>query len=130
MRTIGKLILLLFYIGLAAFVGLPAIWFLFRAETWVGVGLALLGIIMVLWLGSGLLGWLQPARRPLWGWTSLTLALAGLALLGLILWYTPDGSPAPTSPVQHRFTQPVAFQRYTIANIAPEIEQINLGFAV
>jgi pimeloyl-ACP methyl ester carboxylesterase len=130
MRTMGKLILLLFYLGLAALVGLPAIWFLFRAESWVGVGLALLGIIMVLWLGSGLLGWLQPARRALWGWTSLALALAGLALLGLILWYTPDGRPSPTSPVQHRFTQPVAFQRYTIANIVPEIEQINLGFAV
>ena len=130
MRIIGRLILLLFYLGLAAFVGLPAMWFLFRAETWIGVGLALLGIIMVLWLGSGLLGWLQPSQRALWGWTSLTLALAGLALLGLILWYTPDGGSDPTSPVQHRFTQPVAFQRYTVANIVPEIEQINLGLAV
>src|SRR5262245_26038071 len=98
MRTIGKLILLFFYLGLAAFVGLPAIWFLFRAETWVGVGLALLGIIMVLWLGSGLLRWLPPARRARWGWTSLTPPLAGLARLGLILWYTPAGTPPPTSP--------------------------------
>jgi pimeloyl-ACP methyl ester carboxylesterase len=103
---------------------------LFRAQTWTGVGLAVLAILGVLLPAPVALWWSQPLQRHLWGWSSLVIALAVTSLVGLILWSTPDGVPPPGSPVQHRFTQPITFPRYTIANIVPEIEQINLGLVV
>ncbi|MBE7550048.1 MAG: hypothetical protein HS126_03080 [Anaerolineales bacterium] len=128
--SLPKLILFILYLVLALPLGLFAAWFLFRAQTWTGVGLSVLAILGV-FLPVPLAFWLsQPAQRPGWGWMSLLLALASASLLGLILWQTPDGVPAPGSPVQHRFVRPVSFPRYTIANIVPEIEQINLGFVV
>lgn len=128
--SLPKLILFILYLVLALPLGLFAAWFLFRAQTWTGVGLSVLAILGVL-LPVPLAFWLsQPAQRPGWGWMSLLLALASAGLLGLILWQTPTGVSASGSPVQHRFVQTVSFPRYTLANIIPEIEQINLGFVV
>ncbi len=128
--SLTKLILFIFYLVLPLPLGLFAAWFLFRAQTWTGVGLPGLAILGVL-LPVPLAFWLtQPAQRPGWSWISLPLVLIEAGLLGLILWQTPGGVPAPGSPVQHRFVQSVSFPRYTLANIVLEIEQINLGFVV
>jgi pimeloyl-ACP methyl ester carboxylesterase len=120
----------LFYLTLALPLSLFAAWFLFRAQTWTGVGLSVLTLLGIL-LPVPLTFWLsQPTQNRSWGWISLLLTLIEAGLLSLLLWRTPSGVPAPGSPVQHRFVQPVSFPRYTIANIVPEIEQINLGFVV
>lgn len=123
-------ILLLFYLALALPLGLFAAWFLFRAQTWTGVGLTGLALLGILFPVSVVLWWSQPTQNRSWGWISLLLILIEAGLLGLMLWQTPSGVPAPGSPVQHRFVRPVTFPRYTIANIVPEIEQINLGLVV
>jgi len=68
--------------------------------------------------------------RTLWGGSTALLGVVIVALLGVILFKTPTGHPAPTSPVQHRFTQQSRFHRYTLTNIIPEAEQVNLGFLV
>lgn len=83
---------------------------------------------MVLLPAAGFLWWNR--LSPHSGWVSLVLGLAGMGILGLILWHTPDGLAPATAPVRHRFTRPYTFSRYTIANIVPEVEQINLGFVV
>src|SRR6185436_18045262 len=95
--SIAKLILLSLYLALALPFGLFAGWFLFRAQTWTGVGLAVLAILGVLLPGSVALWLSQPAQPPGWGWSSLLLTLTGAGLLGLILGQTPNGVPAPGS---------------------------------
>jgi hypothetical protein len=128
--SVVRLMLLALYLVLVPPLGLFATWFLFRAQTWTGVGLAVLAILGVLLPVPVALWWSQPTQRPLWGWSGLVIALVVTSLVGLILWSTPDGVPPPGSPVLHCFTRPVTFPRYTIANIVPEIEQFNLGLVV
>lgn len=130
LTNLVRWILLLFYLALALPLGLFAAWFLFRAQTWTGVGLSVLTLLGILLPVSLAFWWSQPTQNRGWGWISLLLVLIEAGLLGLILWQTPSGMLATGSPVQHRFVQPVSFPRYTLANIVPEIEQINLGFVV
>jgi pimeloyl-ACP methyl ester carboxylesterase len=130
LTSLTRGILLLFYLTLALPFGLLAAWFAFRAQTWTGVGLSVLILLGLLLPISAVVWWSQPVQNRGWGWISLLLVLIEAGLLGLLLWQTPSGVPAPGSPVQHRFVQPVSFPRYTLANIVPEIEQINLGFVV
>jgi len=48
--------------------------------------------------------------------------------MGGILVQTPSGEPGVNSHVRHGFSKDEKFSRYNVANIIPEIEQINLGF--
>lgn len=58
-----------------------------------------------------------------------SIALFPVAIIVLILLFSPDGHPDPsTSPVQHRFVGASEFSRFTPANVFPEAEQVNLGF--
>lgn len=100
----------------------------FTPATWAGTGFLLLGILLLL-LPLLLLGWLRrPAYRQLWGaGLALSALFAGGLLLALLL-TAPSGRPGPDSPVHHRFSQGGSFRRYSLTNLIPEIEQVNLGF--
>ena len=130
MWTVAKLILMAVYIAVALPTGLVSLWLLTNAATRVGIVLALLGLTVVslpltLWFRSYL-----PRNGAVWSWISLVLSVSLFGLLTFILWRTPSGQPPLDSPAQHRFTQATTFQPYTVTNIVPEIEQINLGFLV
>ncbi len=103
-------------------------WLLFNAQTWVGQGLAVMGVGIAGLPTLGLL-WYH-SRSPLWWWS--VWGVGGvIVLIGLgILVKTPTGRADPASPIRHRFTQPVSFRPYTLTNIIPESEQVNLGFVV
>jgi len=106
------------------------LWLLLHATTAWGRwgacgGLALTGLPVTLALHHT-----QRHKRSLWGWISGGLTLAALAILTGVLLATPSGDAGPDSPVSQRFTTGARFPRYTISNIVPEIEQINLGFTV
>lgn len=107
-----------------------SIWLLFNAQTWTGRGLALLGLMGVI-LPAMLLAWSRArTRRTFFKRSSSTLGLIGLLLAGLILITTPSGRLPADSPIQQRFTRPIPFSLWTLSNIVPEIEQVNLGFQV
>lgn len=125
-----KPMLITLYLGLLVLALLAAGWFLVRAQTWTGAGLAVVAMMVVTLPALLAVGLSQPGQRAGWGWASLAVALAGLGLMAVILLFTPTGVPSPDSPVRHRFSGPAGFARYDVANIVPEIEQINLGLVV
>ncbi len=129
MQRIGWLVAVA-YAGFSLIVILLSGWFMVVAYTWVGRGLALAAVLAVMLPVALAAGWLWPGRPAAWRWVSLTLSVALVGLLAAILQAAPDGLPAPGSPVSQRFTGSAGFQRYALANIVPEIEQINLGFWV
>ncbi len=66
-------------------------------------------------------------HRRRWKTFGFTLsALLALAAAGFLL-VVPDGQAPVGSPVQQRFSHGQSFPRYNVANLEPEIEQINLG---
>ncbi len=127
-RKIGAFIIILIFGGILL-LALPVCgWLLFNAQTWVGQGIAvmLLGIAALPMMGGI---WYQK-RATFWLW-SILAAGSVIALIGLvILFNTPTGQAEQTSPIRHRFTQATNFQPYTLTNIIPESEQVNLGFAL
>lgn len=111
-------------------VGFPlSTWVFFHAQTWTGTALAIFGFSTM-----GLLT-LFLITKPIQDYTIIKRLKTGLFLLSislfiLILSNAPTGTVSPTSPITHRFTKEAHFPRFGIANIVPEIEQINLGLFV
>lgn len=99
-----------------------------NTPTWVGTGLLLAGMNLLL-LPLLLLGWhRQTPSRPLWARAvGLALLLLG-GFLVLLVVTAPSGDPGPDSPMQQRFTGRGNFRRYGPTNLIPESEQVNLGF--
>ncbi len=133
-RQIGKqlawLMLIVIYSVYALLLASLSIWFLFSAQTWTGRGLATLVLILVI-LPATLIIWPRArARRKFFKRMSIVLSLTGLLLAGSILLTTPGGRLPSDSPVRQRFTRRAPFSLWTLSNILPEMEQINLGFQV
>jgi pimeloyl-ACP methyl ester carboxylesterase len=128
-KRIGGLVAIA-YAGFSLVVIVLSGWFMCAACTWVGRGLALAAILVVILPVAVVAGWWRPGRQATWHWGSLLLTIMLVGVLAAILSATPDGLPPVDSPVSHRFIGREGFQRFTVANIVPEIEQINLGFWV
>ncbi len=125
-----KHLLFLLY-GCLAFLGLAiSLWLLVYATTAWGRWVACGGLALISLPGTLSLRRTQHHRRPLWGWISGGLVLAAISTLTGVLLATPSGDAGLGSPVSQRFTTDARFPRYTISNIVPEAEQINLGFVV
>jgi hypothetical protein len=101
---------------------------LFAAQTWTGRALLSMGLVAVVLPATTYLAWRQEKPHRFWIAAAIATAIGTVALLGVILSNTPSGAGLPGSPVQHRFTTPTEFHRFSLSNIVPEIEQVNLGF--
>jgi len=123
-------LLLLFSIGVGLFLFLGSGWFLFNAVTWIGRGVAVAGLLIAALPLTVLLWRFSHHHRTFWGWISLGLTIGFFAVMGAIILTTPDGRASLDSPISHQFTGTGRFQRFTIANIIPETEQMNLGLLV
>ena len=67
-------------------------------------------------------------RGPLAG--GACMGLSSLLLLGIVYALAPEGRPLPGSPVGSRFTGTDAYQRASVANLVPEMDQLILGTRV
>lgn len=110
-------------------VSLPiAFWWMLAAQTWIGKAIGIIGLLLVAFpLLIALHAQQRIGKRILKGVTALFLLLL-IGVFIAVLLRTPTGVPVADSPVQHRFWGESTFKRYTVANMIPEIEQINLGF--
>lgn len=113
--------------ALALLLGPLSVWLLFSAQTWTGRGIATAGLIVIA-LPVTLVLWRRgKARRRLMGRVSAALGVALVAIVAAILIATPDGDGGPDSPVRSRFTTNTRPTRFSISNIVPEVEQVNIG---
>ncbi len=122
-----KFLLAAVYAVLLILIGPVSVWLVFGAETAVGKGLAVMGLL-TLAIAADLFVWFRRTAHPrLWGWSTVALVLAWIGLGYFILQAAPSGEAPEGSPVSHRFTSKAAFRRYALANVVPEVEQVNLG---
>ena len=118
------------YAVLLLLLGPVSVWLVFTAQTAIGKGVAAMGLL-TLGIAADLFVWFRrPAHPRLWGGSTVVLTLAWLALGFVILRAAPSGEAPPGSPVSHHFTSSAAFPRYALANVFPEVEQVNLGLWV
>ena len=118
-----QIILLFLYSGGVLIVAPLSLWMLFNAQTWVGRGLAVTGLLMIL---LPLLVGRHYRRREsqkFWGQVAVLLMLILVGFLIVIISAAPSGNPGPDSPVQHRFLRGGDFGRFALTNIIPESEQ-------
>lgn len=86
-----------------------------------GLWLLLFPILCMRWYKN------RDTQKKAW----LSVLLVGSGIVGwamIILMAAPSGAPVPDSPVQQRFTSDAQFGRLALANIIPEVDQVNLGF--
>lgn len=121
MKRVAKWSGWLIYGTASVFVAPLSLWMLCNAQTGVGLALGGLGLMTLVWPVAWGLGYSRT--------TAVFLLLSLVSAMG-ILAATPTGSPPADAPLQHRFTGDTSFNRWAIANIVPEIEQVNLGFAL
>lgn len=125
-----KFLLFLLY-GFLVLLGVSlSLWWLGYAATEWGRWVACGGLALTCLPATLYMHYTQSHNRPLWGWISGGLGLLIVAILSGVLFATPSGYAGANSPVSQRFTGVTRFQRYTLSNIAPETEQINLGFLI
>ena len=114
--------------GLWGGFGLSAslVWFLVSVTPW-GTWLALLGAALAILPLALRRRHTRPEHRRRWTWIGVGLGTF-VAIIGTgLLVATPTGRPPQDSPVQQHFVGGSAFPRFSVANVVPEIEQLNLG---
>lgn len=128
MNSASYLVFALAYGGYFLLVAPVSAWLLFNAQTAVGQLLAIIGLLSVLLLFLLVL----PQRKQnkfLIGASGL-IAFLLVILATAVFLQTPSGGPGPNSPVQQRYVRGGGYGRFTLSNIIPETEQINLGFTL
>jgi pimeloyl-ACP methyl ester carboxylesterase len=128
MRTFVKPAFLLFFLACFLLVAPISFWLLLNGQTWVGKGIGAIGLWSLL-LPFLVVRWYQHRGTQKMAWLSIVLVCFGI--IGFVMpvfMAAPSGSPDSNSSVQQRFASDAKFSRYALANIIPEVEQINLGF--
>lgn len=127
-RFLTHLIFIIIYIGYLLIVAPLSVWMLLNGQTWIGTALAVAGLLLLPLPFLSIRWYRQRRKQKIWGGL---LAFDGIVVLGLLIAIfaaAPSGSPGPGSPVQHHFFRDARFSRFSLPNIVPESEQINLGF--
>ena len=126
-----KVVGLVLYVSLALPLAAVAGWFLLIAQTWTGRGLALLVLFLVLLPLLMALGLRSNEWAVLWKRLALACGVVAAVTAGTILVAVPDGHAPDDAHVQSRFVGGTArLARFSLANVVPEIEQINVGMAL
>ena len=108
--------------------GLPLpIWLLFQGQTWVGRGLGVLGMVLLLTSPLLVQAWRAPRPGP-WRAALLFIGLGGAGFFLALVLAAPYGVASAGSPIQQYHSQGGQFQRYSPFNLIPESEQVSLGF--
>ena len=123
-------ILLIVCILWALIVGIFSSWVMLYAITGVGRSLAVAGLIVGVIPGALFLEVGQPRHSPWLRKALLALAFSVVVILACVLIQSPSGKSRLGASVANHWTQGDKFQRYTLANIVPEIEQVNMGFRI
>ena len=107
-----------------------SVWFLFCAVTRVGSSLALAGCFLGILPAALYLRFQQKPYNHRWRYASLSMALLVIGMIAGILFSAPSGKTASNSAVSQHWTHEEQFQRFSIVNLIPETEQVNLGFMI
>jgi pimeloyl-ACP methyl ester carboxylesterase len=137
MGNVGKVrlgvmgLVLYVYVFLAGLATGGSGWFLAVAQTWPGRGLALLALLLV-WLPLLVVrGWQSRGRKVVWRRLALTCGATVVGITVGILVTVPDGRALDGARAQSRFVGDGAnLTRFSLTNVVPEIEQINMGLAL
>ncbi|MCB8979245.1 MAG: prolyl oligopeptidase family serine peptidase [Ardenticatenaceae bacterium] len=123
-----RLFVLGLYGGLFLLVGPLSAWLLIHAQTAIGTMLATLGLLSLL---LPFFWFIQQRSKTVFvrGLLGLTILAMG-ALSTAVLLQAPSGNPGENSPVQHRFVDGGQYGRFSLTNLVPESEQVNLGFTL
>lgn len=123
-----RLFVLGLYGGLFLLVGPLSAWLLFYAQTAVGLLLATFGLLSLL-LPLVLVIRQRAQNKFLRRAPEFVVFL--LVVVGTAVFLqAPSGNPGPDAPVQHRFVGGGRYGRFSLTNLVPESEQVNLGFTV
>ncbi len=128
MRLLIRLIGLILYSGFLILIAPLSLWMMFNAQTWIGQGLAGIGLLTLLLPILILRHYQRRSQHKIWGLSAVLLSFIFISFLIIVVLSAPSGIPDPTSPVQHRFFREDDFGRFALTNIIPESEQVNLGF--
>jgi pimeloyl-ACP methyl ester carboxylesterase len=128
-RVVG--LVLYVYVFLAGLATGGAGWLLAVAQTWPGRGLALL-VLLLVWLPLLIvLSWQSRGRKAVWRWLALAYGVAVVGITVGILITVPDGRALDGARAQSRFVgDGVSLPRFSLTNVVPEMEQINMGLAL
>jgi len=119
------------YVVLASPPTATAGWSLLIAQTWTGRGLALLVLLLVSLPLLTALAIRSRGQTAVWGRSALACGVVAVGIAGAIFVTVPDGHAPDDAHVQSRFaggTERLA--RFSLTNVIPEIEQINVGLAL
>ena len=103
------------------------VWALISVTMWgrcLAIGMTATAMVPLIWRE----GRRRPRAQRRWQICSGALGLMAFTVVVGLICATPDGTTRPGSPVQQRFSSGQQFPRFSLANLVPEIEQVNLGF--
>lgn len=109
-------------------VTIPVLWFLLVAHTWTGRATAVCGLALLYLPFTAQRSRHHENSQRLWRVLAGLQSVIVMILAAIILMRTPDGVLPNKTRLSHHFTTNTTFPRYTLTNIIPETEQINLGF--
>ncbi len=128
MPSFRQLTFVVLYSGYFLVMGPLSLWLLLNTQTAVGLLLATFGLLSLLLPLSFIIRqraqnkWLRRAPE----YVVVLLVVVGTA----VFLQAPSGNPGPDAPVQHRFVGGGRYGRFSLTNLVPESEQVNLGFTV
>lgn len=123
-----RLVFLSVYGGFVLLVGPLSAWLLFNAQTAVGLLLATFGLLSLLLPLSFVIR--QRIQNRLLRRAPESVAFLLVVVGTAVFLQAPSGNPGPNSAVQHRFVDGGRYGRFSLTNLVPESEQVNLGFTL
>ena len=115
-------------VGWLVLIGAPSLVFMSIVTSWRGFLWASVGIFLAAF--PLIILWLRVEPNQYQKRMHLLVWAIFFSVIALILGGAPSGRAYPESAIQSRFIDNRSFPKYSLANLVPESEQINLGFAL